>query len=103
MLLLPFNVKGMLTSKHSNVRAYYMVPLIEPLGAHSNSCDLLLCILNICPTVIPHMGIIISRLILKGPYDSILYAHFVHCLVFQLKHCARFEVLTMVVLKIQVL
>jgi hypothetical protein len=33
----------------------------------------------------------------------LLHVHFAHCLVFQLKQCARFEVLTMVVLKIQVL
>jgi len=44
-----------------------------------------------------------SKLLLKCPCDSILHVHFVHCLVFQLKHCARFEVLTVVVLKIQVL
>jgi len=49
------------------------------------------------------MGSIISKLLLKGPYDSILHVHSDHCLVFQLKQCARFEVLTMVVLKIQVL
>jgi hypothetical protein len=91
------------TSKHSDVGAFCRVSLVVPLETLSNSCDLLLCILNFCETVIPRMGSIISKLFLKGPCDSISHVYFVHCLVFQLKHCARFEVLTVVVLKIQVL